>query len=332
MALSVTDPITPAIERVKKILFQPFDIGKWFVLGFSAFLAELAGEGGGSGGANCSGNPFGGGSGGSPGTRPGQPDAEFQQLMQWMQDHWEVVLIVVAAVVLLSLALSLLLTWLGCRGQFMFLDGVVRNRAEVRRPWRELAHLGNSLFGFRVLFGLATFAAVLLILGAAVLLAWSDIQARTFGSGAVLALGLGILLLVAVSLASAVVNLFLHDFVIPIMYLRGLTVMPAWSEFQTSMLSGRAGVFVLYCVFQIVIGIAMAFIASLAMCFTLCLAALPYLGSVILLPLSVFHRSYSLYFIEQFGPEWRIFPRDLPSLEEEFPDTGPTDERFYSGG
>ena len=49
MSISVTDPIGRAINRAKYITFQPFDIGKWFVLGFIAWLAAL-GEGGGFGG------------------------------------------------------------------------------------------------------------------------------------------------------------------------------------------------------------------------------------------------------------------------------------------
>ena len=36
------------------------------------------------------------------------------------------------------------------------------------------------------------------------------------------------------------------------------------------------------------------------------LVAIPYLGTVILLPLFVFLRCYSLCFLEQFGPSWRI--------------------------
>jgi hypothetical protein len=48
--VSVIDPITPAIDRVKLILFRPFDMGKWFVIGFCAWLAYLGGGGGGGGG------------------------------------------------------------------------------------------------------------------------------------------------------------------------------------------------------------------------------------------------------------------------------------------
>src|SRR5687767_656913 len=51
MYISVTDPIGRAINRTKWITFQPFSLGKWFVLGFVAFLATLD-EGGASGNFN----------------------------------------------------------------------------------------------------------------------------------------------------------------------------------------------------------------------------------------------------------------------------------------
>ena len=34
--ISVTEPVSPALERVKTMLFKPFDPGKWFVIGFCA--------------------------------------------------------------------------------------------------------------------------------------------------------------------------------------------------------------------------------------------------------------------------------------------------------
>ena len=36
--VSVTLPISPAMDRVKRLLFQPFDLGKWFMIGFGAWL------------------------------------------------------------------------------------------------------------------------------------------------------------------------------------------------------------------------------------------------------------------------------------------------------
>jgi hypothetical protein len=44
MSPSATDPISPALERTKLLLFQsPFDLNRWLVLGFALFLASLDG-------------------------------------------------------------------------------------------------------------------------------------------------------------------------------------------------------------------------------------------------------------------------------------------------
>ena len=43
MTISATNPIAKAFEHTQRVLFQPFDLKKWFVLGFAAFLATLGG-------------------------------------------------------------------------------------------------------------------------------------------------------------------------------------------------------------------------------------------------------------------------------------------------
>ena len=48
--VSVTRPVGLAIDRMKRVLFQPFDPGKWLVIGFCAWLAALGRGGGGGGG------------------------------------------------------------------------------------------------------------------------------------------------------------------------------------------------------------------------------------------------------------------------------------------
>ena len=50
--ISVTAPVGQALDRVKRMLFQPFDLGKWFVIGFCAWLAGLGESGGGGGGGS----------------------------------------------------------------------------------------------------------------------------------------------------------------------------------------------------------------------------------------------------------------------------------------
>src|SRR5213596_356806 len=45
--IEIFKPFGEAFELTKKILFQPFDLKKWFVIGFAAWLANLGVGGGG---------------------------------------------------------------------------------------------------------------------------------------------------------------------------------------------------------------------------------------------------------------------------------------------
>ncbi len=49
MNIAFFEPLNRAWERMKHILWQPFDLAKWLVLGFSAWLAGLADGAGGGG-------------------------------------------------------------------------------------------------------------------------------------------------------------------------------------------------------------------------------------------------------------------------------------------
>src|ERR1035441_10297569 len=74
--ISVVDPISPALERVKCVLFRPFDLGKWFVIGFCAWLAYLGETGGGSGGGNY-----------NFGNHAGHSGADFRHALDRARDY-----------------------------------------------------------------------------------------------------------------------------------------------------------------------------------------------------------------------------------------------------
>ena len=86
---------------------------------------------------------------------------------------------------------------------------------------------------------------------------------------------------------------------------------------RESLLAGRGGTFVLYLLKKLVIGLAVGSITFGVVCATCCIAALPYVGTVILLPLHVFVRSYSLYFLGQFGPDWQVIRTGTDFAPEE---------------
>jgi hypothetical protein len=235
-----------------------------------------------------------------------------QAELQWIHDHLPIIVGVAVAVVIIVVMLGLVMMWLGSRGRFMFMDGVIRNRGAVAAPWKEYKSQGNSLFLFRLCFGIAACATAVLILAFAAIIALPDIKSGHFRSAAWEAIAISGTMFVLFGLATAAISTFLSDFVAPIMYIHRVGVMAAWSAFSSSMLPGNGWKLVLYLLMKFVLGFVVRILALVAFCATCCIAIIPYVGSVIMLPFSVFMQSYSLYFFEQFGPSWRVFPPDAP--------------------
>jgi hypothetical protein len=301
--ISVTAPVGLALDRVKRILFRPFHLGKWFVIGFCAWLAGL-GESGGN--FNASGHS---GGGGPPGGARSFRDLMDQAVQYAMQNlYW--IIPVVAAVLVLGLAWGILVTWLSSRGKFMFLYCVALDQAEVKRPWHEFVREGNSLFWFRFVLGLIGMCLFLPLLGSILFILLRMLyRDNAEAGGIVLAVGLGLAFL-ALAVCFWLIHKFTMDFVVPIMFLRRAKCTIAWGEFL-GLLGANAGHFTLYVLFQFVLAIAIGFLLLVVVVVTCCIAgclmALPYLGTVALLPVLVFERSYSLCYLAQFVPAYDVF-------------------------
>lgn len=300
--ISITDPIQPAIAHTRRMLFEPFSAEKWFVLGFCAFLAHL-----GSGGSyNYNGNPF------DRAHQGASPD--FSAVSAWISEHLPLVIGLGVLLFVLILVLSVLFQWLSSRGQFMFLDGVARNRAEIVEPWTRFQPLGNQLFRFRLMLMLLTFAFLIVCVGLGILIALPDLHAKTFSGSALTAiLGAGGLLILGL-MALGLVSLVLRDFIVPIMYLRNVRTAEAWAVWRQELLPGHGWHFVGFYLMNCLLWIGSALLMLLGCCLTCCLALLPYLSSVVFLPIYVFFRSYSLGFLAQFGDGWTIIETPETSL------------------
>jgi hypothetical protein len=305
LEISVIEPVSPALERVKQMLFKPFDLAKWITIGFCAWLAGLGESGG--GGFNY-GNHY-----GNKGSYGGQPGEQFRHFYHQASDFvmanlgWIIPLTIL--LVLLVVALWLLMLWLSSRGKFMFLHCVALDKAEVAEPWNKFAGAANSLFRFRICLGLVgmllTFP-LLVFIGLAVMR--MVLQGEVDLAGVMTSVVLG-LIFVLVAVMLAIVRKFTVDFVVPIQFLRGGGCLAAWKEFY-GLLAANPGQFALYILFQIVIAMAIGIIVVLAVLVTCCVAGclllLPFIGSVLLLPVLVFKRSYSLYYLAQHG--YDVFP------------------------
>ena len=305
--INVAEPVSPALERVKHVLFRPFDLGKWFIIGFCAWLAQL-GEGGAGGNFNF--NNFGQHHGYEDNFRQGLARAR-----DYLLDNLNWIVPLAAVLVVIGLAMWLVFLWLNSRGKFMFLHCVALNKAEVAEPWRQFANEANSLFLFRLVLRLAGMICTLPLLVIAIIIVARMFLAGQLIPNAVLAaIGFG-LLFFGMAIVFAVIRKLTLDFVVPIMFLRRNRCLSAWKELGT-LISGHVGTFILYFLFQIVLAIAIGIIVMgvviITCCIAGCLMMLPYVGTVLLLPVLMFKRCYSLYFLAQFGRDYDAFPPEPP--------------------
>lgn len=294
---SVLAPVSRAIGWTRVVLFRPFEIRKWFVLGFCAWLAWLGRNGGPGFNWNLS-----GGNRGRDWERVGRESG--QEAWVWVLAHAGMVLVLIAFAFVFLVVLWLVLTWISSRGKFMFLDGVLNDRGAVVEPWKVFREPGNSLWLFRIVLSIAALAGIGLVVCLMVLnLVLGGAASRGPGLWLVGVIALWLAILFPLIFFFALIEVATNDFVVPIMWLRGCRVMAAWRELR-GLLAARPGTFVLYVLVKIVMAIVIFSIACVATCLTCCIVALPYLGTVILLPIFVFRRSYSLHFLAQFSPDY----------------------------
>ncbi|MFA9453309.1 MAG: hypothetical protein ACERK6_05270 [Candidatus Aminicenantaceae bacterium] len=308
------EPLGRAWTRMKLALFKPFDLHKWFIVGFNAFLAGLlAGHGGGSGSRA-------GGRG---------DDLSFNEFVrlphrgwEWLMDNpgWFIgILFALSFLICLGVALH----WVSSRGTFMFIDSVALNRAEIAKPWREKSREGNSLFVWRLVFSVVTFAGIILFL--AVFFNGASYLYHTVHPGQVPLLFIVFMVLVFLIFLVMVgyISLFLTEFVAPLQFKHGLTTTQAWSRFLP-LFRKHAFHFILFgfvwFILNFAVVMAIIFGVMMTCCIGLLILIIPYIGTVATLPIWYTLRAYTLEYLAQFGPEYDLFPEpvadELPAAAE----------------
>jgi hypothetical protein len=312
MAGSAADAISHAVERSKQLLF-PVKSAKWFAIGFTAFLAQCGESGGLNVPTNFGGGPsrppIGGGGGASAGT-----DVQRwldEALRAFNADATLYVSLVVAALAV-SLGAWAFVLWFSSRAKLMFVESVIWDRVDLGGQWNRAAELGFSLFKFRAALAAAGLLLIVLSIGAGVALALPELRAGQLLSpraitGYVVA-GSGLLLF---GLPVAIVSLLLDDFVVPLMVSRNVRVSEAWHRCRVEVLTGNVGGVVLFYLLRALLGLGVAMITMMVTCLTCCLTAVPYLGTVLLLPVFVFYRAYGLCYMQERGIT--IFPPPPPA-------------------
>jgi len=324
MPIQYVEPLRRAWERMKSMLFRPFNLEVWVVMGFTAWLARLWDNA-----SMGSGNKW------RNGINIDSNDADY--IFRGDFDRWDVgdfdwwglgglEMGIILMLVFFGIAFAILLAWLSSRGEFMFLDNVVHKRAKVGDPWREFGRQADSLFlwrlAFQVLAGIVAIAFILPALFMVIPIAEGGVWRGIGVFGAVmlglLGMGLGIM--------ATLVNFWTDQFVVPIMYKRGLNILDGWRTFLP-LLQQRIVPLFLFALFYLVLGLGVGLAVMVAGMVTCCVGwlvlAIPFVGTVIMLPIYVTGRALGPEFLGQFGDEYGLWSDGESSLIESEP---PVDE------
>ncbi|MEZ4238715.1 MAG: hypothetical protein R3F59_21700 [Myxococcota bacterium] len=284
------DAMSTALDRTRHVLFDPFDGAKYVGLAFCVWLSQVGSVAGNSSswsarnrGGNGSGSPF---------------DPHFWKQVTDFLQQWGALLVAGGLLLLVvGIAVWALLTFLQSRGLFMTIDNLVNDRGAVQAPWSAWAAEADALFRFRLSVGLAAGAVGLAAAGLAgfgVWLTWTGVPDGTH---------LGLLVVAgaisgAAALAAALADWSATEFVAPLMYVRRYGVADGFRDLR-AMLGADLGGFLVYVLLKVVAGLGVGFLTVALTCMTCGLTLLPFLGTLILLPLFVFLRTFALAFVAQ---------------------------------
>lgn len=307
--MNVTDGLGQAVEHTKRVLFRPFDFGKWVCFGVIIFLDVLF-QGGGGGG------------GGGGFNRPGGPDNiadGVNSAREWVVQHLVVVLPVVAVVFVIIIGLTVLFMWLRSHGTMMLIRAVALNDSDIGENWRRTRQAAFSVFIFRIVLAAAGFV----VFGGFCLMALLTVLSQAArGTDAIWPYVVSLLPIVFIwiclGLAFWLAETLLRNFVAPLMFHFDLSCVEAWKHFR-GVCRGNIPMLFLFLVIRFAYFIAFGIATVLIGCVTCCIGFLPVIHHTLFAPFYVFDRSYSLYVLESLGPDFRIIQPAPPDLIPEMP-------------
>jgi len=336
MNIQYWQPLEDGLQNMKRLLFRPFDIGRWFVLGFTVWLIHI-GRGGGSGSGN---NPE-----VRSHVRGGDWDGAFDSFGESVSDilPTEMALALILTLVAIAVVVGIALLWVGCRARFIWLENLTSRTHQFGANWSRFGHLGDSFFLWKVGFTLVLLMVVapLVIFGGIIGLLTGEGLGGPASVLGWMALGFGMFVVIVVS---AYIDFFAESFVTVIMHRRGVGVLAAWREFRT-IFEANPGHFVLVGIMKLVLhlvsALAVIMVALLTCCVGFLLLIIPYINAVVMLPVYAALRYYDLHWLGQFDPDLggpanddgdapqetpppQLYYGDPVSEDESTPDSDPT--------
>lgn len=214
-----------SIEWTKIVLFRPFNLKKWLILGLIAYLAGTMFNGSSS---NIS-NPFKAKKSEAQSTGDMQkntPVIETTQTLEQVFDKFQSEVVnylplAISGVILLLICITFLI-WLNARFTFVLLEDTVNNDASIKNPFFRNKTIGNSLFSFSIIFesiftlltGVIAVFCFLYLQKNGVFTHSNDIELKTV----IIMCIPYFLYFFSLLLAVVMLKFFIENFVVPIMY------------------------------------------------------------------------------------------------------------------
>ncbi|MFH0875099.1 MAG: hypothetical protein V1859_04115 [archaeon] len=250
--------IEPAFQKTKESLF-PVDKKYWLRMG----LVSLASAGNYAGNG---GNPMGDGS-----SLPDTGNLSFREIvakfnieaLQFLKIYGWIIGVLFAILYIFSLVVSYINSVL----YFVFIEGVIQKKIEVRKSFSANRAIGTSLFLFRTIFGLISLAAYIICLYP-VIDAFLNNRLAYFNLWLLIPMIIGIVIF---SVFFGIISFIVEDFLIVIMYLKKLPIGASFTYFKR-IASGKTLEIFLYWLMKIPLGIFGAIISGIIMLFL----AIPY--------------------------------------------------------
>lgn len=271
--------IAASWEWTRTVLFRPFQIKKWLILGFIALLAGQL-----SYGYNSRGNvnlPRGDSretkvEETSQGKRSRQEEkissrAEESSPFQKSRASFQKIdkrflASIIAGLIFVFILFFFLFTWIFSRFSFIFIEAVVKNEASIKKPFRENRRLGNSYFLWNITIGIIS----LTLAGALGLFMYLSLSRIGVFSQGIQAGGMKILLAILpfivfigiIGIIFVFLTFVVNNFILPVMYKDKMTILKAWRPVLKILNENKRSVF-LYLLIKAGLMIAVFILAGL---------------------------------------------------------------------
>ncbi|MBL7157263.1 MAG: hypothetical protein ISS92_03760 [Candidatus Omnitrophica bacterium] len=309
-------------QRTLTVLFRPFRLKKWMFLGLIVIFAGQLG------GFNFNFNLKG----------ADKINMQFNAIPEVISQNFALVFLILLAAIAI---LAIILLWIFIKSvfSFIFIESLRKDEASIRIPFHRNKALGASYYRFSVGF----FLAIVFLMGALAAGAFFTKIFFPFILAAIIAF-----------IFIVIISVFVEDFLLVIMYSENTGIKSAWQKFLP-LLAQNAGSFFSYLLIKLLLGIAALIIGialtilgvialiligggigligfliysiipaglvKLVALWILVVVAVPiisflaFLARLIVLPIGVFFRLFSIFFLGSVSLEYDIFAKE-PAKED----------------